>query len=815
MRYQRLLGREMDSWLKLQISLGKSQGPIEYNKRNFLTFLKSFSDEEKREIEGIVSSQIPHTIHTFPINKTNVRLLLIKKYIETYNPLLIAEYMRTGLTGKELEKFLFITIARNLFLLNTFPEDSYSYCIFRRKGSPTTWFALPNGIPIEEVKRRIDQKIDSLCRRLTSRFHKKRSLKMCQQISGYILYLIEKSSRVEVLRTEKKNIEIQRVIDSILVVDTENNKIGYSSYNKKEIYEVQKYLKQNIFSGQIFTPRNDVQYDSKELFQKLLTLDEELTNLKIIGLKLDNPRLPNHAKLSLESHSGESIKESILLLKPLWEEINITDLNNIRYSFNSQKVKVYSYGDYWKRRFFNIETRGKARFVELMVLQKLQYIIGKDIKETRFIIQPLTLEEIIKKLLDDKSVPIDLSVPEVVDKTIVDLVKQKLLKQPKYITKRRCIRWECSQMSWVDLICPNCRSEMVVIGENIIIEIAIKPLLKQLTNYIQRIYPNFEITKQVIQRNKFKKDVIRILNKDKYTACYIIPIFTNKDFKFLETLTLEGYGTISICDPQMSSKKDAIDALGGDVIDLSHVILGLKKNFNGESTDLKFLIKDKITSQEDKMLERIYSKLQESKERLKNKNTGYNEEIFEIDIKNIIQALVPNVVRLGTKFKGKKVPDGYCCYKPIRSTYNRLFGWDAKYSITNNYSLNKRDLKKQRGYIEWLTTDPEPKSLGKLRIYCLISNFSSISGFKTVLSKLRRCNEKPRLCRIILIQDKIMQKLAGWILQNWQKVIEKGPEIAIIFFKWLVFNKRKMYSRWIYCSESIDWSSLEAELNAI
>jgi len=123
-------------------------------------------------------------------------------------------------------------------------------------------------------------------------------------------------------------------------------------------------------------------------------------------------------------------------------------------------------------------------------------------------------------------------------------------------------------------------------------------------------------------------------------------------------------------------------------------------------------------------------------------------------------------------------------------------------------------LEKQKNYIKWLVANKEPKALGRLRIYTIVSNFDSIDGFKKVLTRLRKSREKPLLTRIALIHDSILSELASWMLANWKKVIEKGPLVSQVFFEWILSENRKKTNRWILCDKS-DWAELESELNKL
>lgn len=816
MRYQATLGgaEKLNKWLKIEVSLGKNQKLINDDKVRLLNFLKSFSDLELKELERISSYKISQNTTELLISKSTVRLLLLKKFIDENKPSIIGELLGTTLQGRELEKYIFLKLAEPIFSSGSLPEDIYAYCTFRRRGSPTTWLKINNNLTGDQLKLKINDRINSLCNRLTRRLHNARKLRMCQSARNLVIYLIEKPAGIEVVKTEDSNQEAQKASYSLLVLDTQDKKIGYVSGSKKEIFEVQTYIKEVLFPEQIFTPRKDLKYDAKELFKKILLIDAEKVGLEIAGLTIEKVNLPNNPTLKLESGDGTSIQAAIAQIEGLWRDLDISSIKHVNYLLSGQKVGLYSYGDEWKRRCLNIVSKGKSVLLEESLLRELKNVLSAEIKESRFVTEELSLDFIISKLLKDKIVSVDPPIPEVVEKTIVELVAQGLLKKPKKVAKRRCENWDCKTVSWINWNCPTCGRAMIVVGESITIDVAEAKLMKYLSGFLSSNFTGYDIVRQTIQRKKYKKTVIRLVNKIKDVAVYIIPVFSKKDLNFSEFLATEGYGLITPCDPNMGSKKEVLEANGCSFLEFASVVTEFKKSLDSQQNDLKNKLVDAISLQENNMLTRVYKRLQESEKTLREKLTGYDEDQFEIDLKNIVQALVPNVVRLGTKFKGKSVPDGYCLFKSEAVNLHNLFGWDAKYSFSNNYILNYRDFAKQQNYIKWLRNNPEPKSLGKLRIYSLISNFGNIRGFTRILTALRKSREKPWRCKIILIHDSLISSLASWMLANWKKVIEHGPAISKTFFAWLTSKDRKKRSRWIYCT-SEDWASLESELNAL
>lgn len=811
MRYQHFLDtNELKKWLRIEVSLGSNIRLINESKIKLLNFLKLFDNLEINELSQITSINIPTAETQLVVDKTIVRMMLLKKFIDINNPLIIGEFLGMNINGKGIEKDIFIKLAKQLFSDNIFPEDIYTYCVFRRRGSPTTWLRINNDLTDDELKSKIDLKMKSLCSRLTFRLQSRRKLRMSQSANRFVIYLIEKPIGVEVVKSEDNNQEVQKVSYLLIILDLENKRIGCVSGSKREIYEVQSFIRQVLFPDQIYTLRNDIIIDAQELLKKILLVDIQDSILDIVSLSIKDSNLVKNPLIRVESKDNTSISEAISQIEPHWRNLDISNLGNAIYSIAGQRVELYSYGDEWKRRCLSIKSIGKSVRTEERFLTELKRILENEIKESRFVTETLGQDFIINKLIKDRTISTDPAIPEEVEKIIVNLVKQGLLKKPKNIAKRVCESYSCRTVSWSDWVCPNCGRSMIVMGNGITTEVSESKILYQLWRYLKSEFPGYDVVKQTIQRKGYKKTTIRLVSKIRDVAMYVVVVINKKDLNFAESLVSEGYGLITLCSPSMTAKKEILEAQGSGFMEISTIVSELKRVNENTQTTLKQVFMDLIINQEKNMLSRIYEQLKASEKAIKEK-IDYDEDKFEIDIKNIMQSLIPNVVRLGTKFKGKSVPDGYCSFKYNQNSLHNLFGWDAKYSYSNSYRLGSKDFVKQQNYIKWLCSDSEPKSLGKLRIYGFVSNFNQIDGFSKVLSKLRRSTIKPRRCKIVLINDNLLCNLATWMLLNWKKVLQNGPLISECFFNWLVDKTRRTRDRWIYCTID-DWTSLEKKL---
>lgn len=807
---------ELHKWWNLETSIGRKIGQANGFLSAFYTFLDSFTEDEKQVLLEQTGTDTYWNNKPQKFDPTLLRLVLVKRFIERNRLSVIKEYLQLNQTGRRLEIAVFLHIAKDLFTNQKLPEDIFTYCKYRKKGSPTTWLKINTSLTSAQLIANIDTKSKRLCNVLFHRLRTHREVRFKLETQELFILLISKPIGVEMIPTEDLALEAQRIAYTTLVLDLVNGKIGYVSKSRREVGEVHRFIKKEIYPDSIFSPRTDVELDDKVLLGKLINVNEHDNGLELMGITFKKIQLPNSPTLRLEGTNNQPISEALEQLKSYWDSEGITSVNSITYLLNGTKIGIYSYDgdDEWGRRTINVNTRGKSITSETELLEKLRNVVGSEIKETKFVVKQLTPLEIVEKFLFDKAISIDPAIPKQADEILVKLLRNKLIVKQKVVTKRRCEDWNCPTYSWVDLICGTCGREMIVIGEGLSIKINEPPLLKSLAHEIELKLTDYEVLRQKIQRSKYKKWVLRLTNKKTNLSTYIVPLLEKRDISFCNSLGREGYGLICVYDSHFSGKKDELEAQGTNCLSLAEVTTNLLLNLEGSQNKLIATIQEAIVLQEQTVLQKIYQRLADSANAIKDKPTGYDEDLFEVDIKNILQALVPNVVRLGSNFKGISVPDGYCGYRIGKERNYRVFGWDAKYSIGLGYRLTTNDYKKQQKYIKWLRENEEPKSLGKLRIYGFVSNFADPVGFNSVIKRLQSIPEKPSDCKIILVEDMLLVKVAEWILGNSNKVLGHGPEISKVFFKWLgSANKRKGLT-WIFRVNN-DWTKLETLLNSI
>jgi hypothetical protein len=817
MKYEKFLKKEKLKWFDIETTIGNDDNLIDRYLQQLNKLFSSFSEEEMKRLEAILKSKREDFVSRTPkITKKLVKMLLLWRFINKNNLLVIGEILNISKRGRVLEKAIFLRLADDLFGKNKLPHKVYAYCAFRKMGSPTTWLYFHSDISKAEIKRKLSQdSVKSISKHLTRSRRQSMGLRITEQIGENILFFIAKSSEGVLVRGQRHNREAQKAVYSLLILDLEKKRIGIISRSKKEIFLVHSYLKTKIFPDQLLAPRKDIECNPSDLFKSLINICKKNQDIQIYKLDLKRSNLSNSPALRLRSNDGKPINDAISDLENCYKDIGINELKSIEYSIKNQRANVYSYGkDEWKRRFLNVSSRGKEHLSEEEILNELEKALGLDIKETRFVIEKLDTHEIIQKILRDKKILLEPPVPEYVEKLVTELVKAKLLKVPKKVSRRTCEDLRCKTNSWSEWACPRCGRQMVLFGEEITIDLREPSFNKILVDKLSEKFSALEINKRTKQRRRRSKSIVHVIDQKSQVAFYVVTLLNRKDISFLKALSREGAALIVLCHPQLNSRKDEILGLGSCLIELDTIVDDLKKELDGDTSSLQKIFSDAFDRQRKQILERVYARLKDSEKSLREKARGYDENVFEIDIKNILQALVPKVVRLGTEYSGKSLPDGYCSFQRERFSREYLFGWDAKFSAVRNYRLSNPDFTKQKRYIKWLSKAKEPKEAGKLWIYSIVSNFDSVDNYKRVLRRLSGWRDKPRNCKIILLQEELLVKLADWILNHWQIVLQKGPNISKTFFKWIRSQDRKKSGRWIYCT-SVEWPSLKSELDSL
>lgn len=806
MRYEQLLHKsDKNHWYELEVTIGTNESLIEDQIQRLQRFLNKFDDTEIEALEGYTDIPLSQLRAINPDGDEKiVKLLLVKTFLNQQDLNIVAEARNSpGIS----EKGAFLEICRELFGSNKFPDDIFVYSTYRTRGTPTTWLKIIDGDTGVDSEQKILRKLEGLRRYANKHLKTKRKVRFQINIGDLTLILFAKPITAKVIRSEDKNVEAQRTTFTILVFNRSEKKIGIVSGSKKEVGLMQSYLRRHVFEDSIATPRSDFEQDKKELLVKLLASNPS-KNILLKSVSFSRTLMSAQPSMRLKVEGENSLDQALAQIETFWKDLGIDSLKSLEFQCAGKQGVAYLYGDEWKRMCINVAAKRHSLEFENLVLQDLNERLGLNLKESRLLIEPLTDEYILEKILNDKVVSTFPPVPEQVEKIVVELVKSKIFQKPSKISKRKCQC--CYSTSWEQWACPRCgREEMIVVGEAINIVVKESALVKKIAEVLAGRLSDVQIIHiPYKQRRSYQKSVIKLYDMAKKMSVFLFTISGKKDIAFAKDLLNEGFGVIAIVDPEISGKIDEIHGMGCSIVPM-HKLLEKVKNGGTE-----LLLKPEIEIQQSKILERVFENLREALTRLNNKPATYNEDLFEIDITNVLQAVVPDVTRLGTEFKGKKVPDGYCCYGYRESRLRkrkRLFGWDAKFSYSASYKLGASDLKKQKGYIEWLTNKKNaPFNMGDLGIYAFISNFDKAKGFDRVLKNLANLRDIPKQCRVVLIEDKFLVKIGEWLQSNWKKVLENNSVSAEILFQFL---RRKTPNKPYGIFGLSRWGTLEKKLN--
>jgi len=809
MRYQKFQSEaDRKKWLRLETTLGTNEETIRSDIQSFVKLILNMSSEEKIEFSQISDIELDNLIDFEIQDQKTLKLVMLRKFISGISLSIINEAL--GIDGAS-EENIYLRLLRRLLNNDEYPENVFAYSIYRSRGTPNTWLSIHSRYEKALIERLVDTSIPKVINKINFHLSLTRRFVGKFKVGELLIYLLSKPTTAKVVRGEKKNVEVQGASYTIIALDLDTKRIGVVTGAKREIGIVQHYLMHKAFDEDLAPPRNDVEADGVKLLNDIVNPSEEDLML-LQSFELRKTALHNNPSLRLKTQGIDTLDEALQAIEEYWSGSSIADMHQIEFGVPVgpvgvyKKLGLYTYGDEWKRTYFNTSSRRVTNLLEQQFLDKISKRLGdNDIKSTRFLLQNLDSRFILDKLLKDKIVSTDPAIPEDVEKMVIRLTKGKLISKQENSIKRKC--WNCYAQSWDQWSCPNCgRSDMRIVSEAIKIipneaqimrEISLSRDLKD--SYSTKYFP-------AKQRRKHSKPVVSLYNSDKNITTFVMLIANKKDVEYANELSSEGFGLVAVIDPKADAFSQQLEANGATVISLVDIIMLLI----GEASSLDLV--RAVTDQEREMLVRILSNAKSSLRRISDK-VSYDEAKFEVDIKNLMNLLVPDVVRLGTEFTGTSVPDGYLKYghkgKRSKGRSYRLFGWDAKYSRTASYALGERDVKKQKRYINWLIDKKnQPSKFGALGIYGIIANFDTPNRMDTALNNIAEYRNLNPNTRIVLIQDVLIIKICEWLIDNWQVVIENNSLISDEAF---AFFRRKSRTHSYSVSHESDWEKLKVK----
>ncbi len=810
MRYQKYQTQEdKGKWLRLETTLGTNEETIRQDIQSFIRLVLNMTQEEKDEFEEITGVP-PGDIVDFKItDQKTLQLVLLRKFIAGIGLSIINEALVSdGLT----EERVFLKLCKRLLDKGEYPDDVFAYSIYRSRGTPNTWLSIPNKYVSTTIEKTVDTSVPKIINKVNYHLNLTRRYISKSRVDNLVLYLLSKPTSAKVVRGERKNVEVQGASYTILVLDLDEKRIGVVTGSKREVQIAHYYLIHKAFDEDLAPPRNDVEENGVKLLNQLLKPDQEDLML-LQSLELRKTSLHNNPSLKVRVQGQDTLDEALDTLEAYWTSSSIADVRQIEFGVPAgpvgiyKKLGLYTYGDEWKRTYFNTSSRRVTNLIEQQFLDKIsKRLNNNDIKTTRFILQGIDSRFIIDKLLKDKIVSTNPAIPEDAENMVVRLTEKKLIANQEKSAKRKC--WNCYAESWNQQECPKCgRSDMRIVSEAIRIQPNEAQIIRQISQHDQ-IKASYE-TKYFPskQRRGHAKPVLSIYDETKNINVFVILVSSRKDMLYANDLSNEGFGVVAIADPKVDSLTQEIERNGATVISLVDIMLLLI----GETSSINFATA--VDNQEKEMLARIVTNAKYSLGRIKSKR-AYDEAQFEVDIKNMMNLLVPDVVRLGTEYTGLSVPDGYLRYgtegKRGSKRGRRLFGWDAKYSATSTYRLGERDVKKQKKYMDWLMDKNEkPSKFGRLGIYAIVANFDDPKRMDDAITNIAKYKKLPTTTRIVLIEERLLANICDWLLDNWQSVLDNNSLVADQAFKFLRRKSRKQ----IYTiSTADDWEKLKTIL---
>lgn len=805
-----LLSGEKNKWLNIEVTLGPDEVWIDDKVRPFSNFLKSFDLAEKARFQGF-SGLTDTDFDNFTINNRSTLLaLMLKLFVDRIGLHMIKE--AEPLIGNDV-KNIYINLAERLYTNDEYPIKIYTHAIYRQRGTPKTWLTLGADADVDDVAQQLDSKIKRIVTYVNHNMKADRRFRSSSEIDGQLIFMLTKYTGPRAGLGLIKNVEIASASHTLIVFNKRTMQLGVVSGSHKEIGHIHYYLRYKLFRNQLAPRRNEIMTSGNEIVHGLIEQPIPNDGLILKSLEVRNANLPDSPNLKISSHNNDSVIKSVMQLEDAWKDKQLSDMKNVEYYFMQRSISLYSRYDIWDRIVVNTRSTNIPNSIEDAFLERIKArLSGIDIKTTRLIQAPYTHRYILNKLLGQKTIPVDPAIPKEAEETLLLLLKKKIVSNPRSTVKRQC--FQCfSPPSWHGMDCEVCgANDMRIVGEFMSLDIIEKELMKLLDKSLEgKIGRMVSYTKKR-QRSNYKKHLIAVNSDLKRSTAFIVYVGSKEDIDFIDDLSSEGFGIVAIIDPKMKTAEDVLDTMGVDSIDL---VTAVEFLLYTEENEINPLV-PALESQQEQVLQRFLRRARDSVRQVLAKPIGYQPSTFEVDLKNLMQALVPDVVRLGTEHSGQKVPDGYLRYGLQAYTMNRkgrLFGWDAKYSSNAGYQLDATDLRKQQGYIKWLMDKKgTPYQFGNLGIYAIISNFSRRDQFDTVLTRLstyQRITGKG--IRIALVEDQFIAKVLEWSLANWEQVLINNSEISRTVF---TFMRRKQSTAYTISSIE-DWPSLKSKLDGI
>jgi hypothetical protein len=141
--------------------------------------------------------------------------------------------------------------------------------------------------------------------------------------------------------------------------------------------------------------------------------------------------------------------------------------------------------------------------------------------------------------------------------------------------------------------------------------------------------------------------------------------------------------------------------------------------------------------------ERVARTASDAYERLQNivdSPSDYEGEDFEPEVFHLINQMITNAEQWGTKRRGN-LPDGFAelLFPKGQGTYFRSFGWDCKFTASDDFHIGASEAKDLRDYVHRIKDSPEVSgSDTKFKNFVVITNKESGNFGSSVAERLNK-----------------------------------------------------------------------------
>jgi len=492
---------------------------------NIDSFCDKWSDHSSRFIEEVRKLsllQIKEVCKIYKLKKSQEHnsdydLLLsnLKESIDFYciirfisiNPLAYSRIFDvpkvSGKTNKKAVYIKALAVSKKTDLRN-----AYMQLMIQKKGGAKFSYNLENTNEVKTLNEA--QKILSSLTRYLKRIEKKRYyLRYIDKINTGYHFLLLKETSDKLYPAIPQNLRVMMGSYLLISIDYKINKLFVYTNISKEANRIRYYIAKKTKS-QVRYVREYASYEPSTFFSSILN-KSSTSLLTLYDVEFRKHNLGDSTFQITDRHKKNNIIDTIILFKQK-KILNLVDFSEFKsfiFRFQELKFKVNIQEDRWGQLRLDIYDKG----IPALELNSFKEAFEKDFKIPfnkhleHFDIN-IDKAGIVRKILDTPTM--ELTLPDHVEKILLDLINDKVIHKPTGTVKRKCIT--CYHIYWSSGECPKCGSESYFEGDYIDILLDQKSTTNLLLNKLKKL-PDFKtkiITKQ-IENSKFT--FIDILNK--------------------------------------------------------------------------------------------------------------------------------------------------------------------------------------------------------------------------------------------------------------------------------------------------------------